>query len=121
MKKFWQGFAILIVLFVCANTASAQSKQSKKAAKKAAKVMCGCAALKALSEVQKTVEANPDAATTELLEEVTTTITKAQSCLEDMKTISNTVPDADKTYFLKRMEELMDKKCPDIVQLLNQK
>jgi conjugal transfer/entry exclusion protein len=121
MKKFWQGLAILVVLFVCADTASAQTKQTKKATKKAAKVMCGCTALKELSAVMKTVEANPDAATAEVMEQVTKNIAKAQGCVDDLTAISNTVPEVDKAYFSKRTEELMEKKCPEMVKLLNEK
>jgi hypothetical protein len=121
MKKFWQGFAILIVLFVCANTASAQSKQSKKAAKKAAKVMCGCTALKELSAVMKVLEANPDGATPEVMDKVTKDIATAQGCVDELTKISGTVAPVDKTFFSEKTEEIMAKKCPDMVKLLNEK
>lgn len=119
MKKFWSALAVIALVFLFTQDASAQSKATKKAAKKAAKVMCGCTALKELSAVMKDLEANPNGATPEVMAKVEANIKKAQGCVDDLTVISDKIEEADKTFFGQETERLMKKKCPDMIKLLN--
>jgi hypothetical protein len=120
MKKLLSALAVIALVFMFNQDASAQSKVAKKAAKKAAKIMCGCTALKELSQVMKDLEADPSKITPEVQSKMESNIAKAQGCVDELTVLSDKVDEADKTAFGQQTEVIMKKKCPDMVKLLNE-
>jgi hypothetical protein len=119
MKKILSLLAVVALIFMFNQDASAQSKAAKKAAKKATKIMCGCTALKELSMLMKDLEANPDKITPAVTSKMEGDIKKAQACMADLKALSESLKDEERAAFGDQMEAGMKAKCPDMLKMLN--
>jgi hypothetical protein len=118
MKKLLSLLAVIALVFMFNQDASAQSKAAKKAGKKAAKIMCSCTAIKELVMLLKDLEANPDKITPAVTAKMETNMAKADGCMSDMKALSEGLKIEDRADFGDIMEAGIKAKCPDILKML---